>query len=184
MSFKLLIFVLKLKKMKTISKALLSAIILASCTNNKVISPSEGIPPTNPNICQPIKIDYDIRIKHVDSSKVTNLINGLGYTYKLNGNWVQVNKFNSPSNPIPVVSGVFFRGQFFIPCGLSDVNFQSNAFLLSSVAGDPANNPNNIATIQVWANNQLIVDKRQNGVDSLAWSYYKYDLSALVPVSY
>lgn len=172
--------------MKTISKAFLSAIIAASCSgcSNKSISPSTELNPVNPNLCEPIKIDYDIRIKHVDTSKVTNLVNGLGYAHKLNGNWISVVKFSSPANLIPVYSGDYFRGQFFIPCGLSDVRFQSSAFLLSSVGGDNPINPNNIATIQVWANNQLIVDKRQNGLDSASWIPFKWDIGALVPVNY
>ena len=174
--------------MKTISKALLSAIILASCNgcnnNNKVISPKQYINPVVPVFFFFLKIDYLIRIISTDTSKVTNLVNGLGYAHKLNGNWTSVVKFSSPSNLIPVNVGDFFRGQFFIPCGLNDLRFQSSAFLLSSVSGDPLVNPQNAATIQVWANNNLIVDKRPNGFDSTVWNYGRYDIGALVPVSY
>ena len=169
--------------LKTISKAALMSLMIASCNKNNSLSPNPITLPSNP-IELPIKIEYDIRILSTDTSKVTNLVNGLGYTHKVNGNWVQVFEFGSPSNFLPVTSGKNYRGQFLIPTGLSNVNFQSSLFLLSTVSGDPANNPNNIATIRVWANNSLIVDKRPNGFDSVSWSPYKWDIGALVPLSY
>ena len=169
--------------LKTISKAALMSIIIASCNKNSLISPNTGLPPEIP-LESPIKIDYSIRILSTDTSKTTNLVNGLGYVHKVNGNWIQVVKFSSPSALIPVVAGDFFRGQFFIPTGLDNINFQSSAFLLSSVMGDPANNPNNKATIEVWANNVKIIDKRPNGFDSTSWNPSKWDIGALAPVSY
>lgn len=148
------------------------------------IGPNPGIDPGATPIESPIRIDWVIYVKSTDHSKVTNLTNGLGYAHKVNGNWVSVNKFSAPGAQIPVHDKQVFRGQFFIPTGLSDVNFQSSAFLLSSVTGDPAMNPSNIAYIQVYANGQLIVDKRPNGFDAVAWAPFKWDVGALVPVSY
>ena len=144
-----------------------------------------GLDPGLTPVQTPIKIDWVIYIKSVDQTKITNLTNGLGYAYKLaNGNWVSVTKFSTPGAQIPVHNGQFIRGQFFIPVGLSDINFQSSAFLLSSVMGDIVNNPSNRVYIQVYANNQLIVDRRPNGFDAAAWAINKWDAGTLVPVSY
>jgi len=144
-----------------------------------------GLDPGLTPVQTPIKIDWVIYIKSVDQTKITNLTNGLGYAHKLaNGNWVSVTKFSAPGAQIPVHNGQFIRGQFFIPVGLSDINFQSSAFLLSSVTGDIANNPSNRVYIQVYANNQLIVDRRPNGFDAAAWAINKWDAGTLIPVSY
>lgn len=171
--------------MKTISKAMLLALITTSCGNSKLINPiKEPTSPISPITPTTIKIDYVVRINHTDTSKVTNLVNGLGYAHKVNGNWINVDKFRYAGSFKPVVAGNFFRGQFIIPSGLSDLNFRSQLFLLSTNSGDPLVNSQNEATIQVWANNVLIVDKTPTGFDSISWNYGRYDIGALVPLTY
>ncbi len=179
-----------MKTLTTIFAALVLITLTVSCTKNNSLTPS--LAPTSklgqdvtPVAQDSILVNYIIQIFSVYTTKITNLTNGLGYTYKDgNGNWIQVSKFSSAGGQIPVKKGQYFRGQFYIPTGLSDVNFQSQLFLLSTNVGDIANNPNNIAKIQVYANHVLIVDKRANGMDSVSWNYGRYDIGALVPVSY
>lgn len=166
--------------MKTISKLALGALIAASCSNNRVIAPAPN--PITPIIQSPIIVDFRIRILNVDSANVTNLVNGLGYVYKSNGNWIQVVKFGSMGGHLLVHQGEWFKGQFIIPSGLSDLKFQSQMFLLSN--GVSSVNPQNVVTLQVWANNTLVVDRRPNGFDSTSWNYGRYDISTLVPLTY
>ena len=157
----------------------------SSANSGGSIGPNPGLNPGLTPVQTPIKIDWVIFVKSVDQSKITNLTNGLGYAHKLpNGNWASVTKFSAPGAQIPVHNKQYFRGQFFIPTGLSNVNFQSSAFLLSTLQGDSAINPNNKVYLQVYANDQLIVDRRPNGFDAAAWATNKWDASTLVPVSY
>lgn len=169
--------------MRTISLNDLSKLI----TSPYKINNSRIYPTLNPYpipFPKPILIEYEIRIYSVDPTKPTNLLNGLGYTYKDNGNWIKKVMFSNDGAMIPVHSKQLIRGLFYIPIGLSDLRFQSQLFLLSSVSGDPLINSKNVATIRVKANGNVILDKSPTGIDSVVWNYGRYDISASVPVNY
>lgn len=170
---------------KSLYLTLLSLICLTGlmCRHNTALAPADPITPINPIFTDSIKIDYAIWIKSVDTTQVTNIVNGMGYAYTVNGNWFTVeNKFKYPGNFTPVHKGKLFRGQFYIPPNLTNVRFKSALFLLSN--DFILANQHNVATIQVWSNNVLIVDKRANGLDSVVWNYGRYDIGSLTPVFY
>ncbi len=178
-----------MKTLKTIFAALVLVTLTISCTKNNSLTPSlESTSKLGQDVTpiyqDSILIEYVIHIKSVDSTKVTNLTNGMGYAHKVNGNWISVSKFSSAGSFIPVHKGQYFRGRFYIPIGLSNLNFQSQLHLLSSNLGDILRNPDNIATIEIHSNGVLIVDKRANGFDSTVWNYGRFDIGALVPISY
>lgn len=144
------------------------SIFCLSCRHNATIAPEI---PITPIFLDSIQVNYVIHIKSVDTTKVTNLVNGLGYAYTINGVWHRVVKYRYDGSFLPVYKGKMIRGQFYIPPDLTNVNFQSNLFLLSTTTGDTLINPHNVATIQVWSNNVLVVDKRPSGFDSTVWNY-------------
>lgn len=157
------------------------SIFCLSCRHNATIAPEI---PITPIFLDSIQVNYVIHIKSVDTTKVTNLVNGLGYAYTINGVWHRVVKYRYDGSFLPVYKGKMIRGQFYIPPDLTNVNFQSNLFLLSTTTGDTLINPHNVATIQVWSNNVLVVDKRPSGFDSTVWNYGRYDISSLTTLSY
>lgn len=161
------------------------SLTISSCTKNKLIAPTTEVGPIdNPSLeADSILITYIINVQSVDTTKVTNLTNGLGYAFKdVNGNWQTVCKAFSPGGYVQVHAGTILRGSFNVPVGLDNGLFQSTAFLLSSVSGDIARNSANLATIKVYEDGVLIVDKSATGMDSVDWNYDKWNLNATKPL--
>lgn len=175
----------------------LLTLTLASCAQKNSLAPQvanatetriANMPPiiiADP-IFDSITIDYVINIVSVDTTKVTNLVNGLGYTYKnQSGNWVRVVKYAYDGCFKKVQKGEVIRGRFKVRESLDNINFQSNLFLLSTNMGDPAINSQNIATLQVYEDGVLIVDKSPSGTptNNFYWTApYQFDISVLTPL--
>lgn len=158
---------------------------IASCTKAKAIKPQQEVGPVvNPTLApDSIEVTYIIHVLSTDTTKVTNLVNGIGYAYKdAGGNWQRVTKVFADVSFIPVHAGQIFRGTFYVPAGLDNPLFQSSAFLLSSNSGDVARNPANLVTIKVFEDGNLIVDKSASGIDSVDWGYDKWNINSTKPL--
>lgn len=175
---------MKTSILKTAAIALLSLSIV-SCSHSKIIAPIDT--PIDPPIEDSINVTYVIEIKSVDTTRTTNLVDGLGYTYKdTSGSWRRVVKYAYDGSFKPVHAGDVIKGSFKVPTGLDNINFQSQLFLLTSTTGDPAMNSNNIATLRVFEDGILIVDKSPTGTpaNSFYWGVggNKWDIGVLTPL--
>jgi hypothetical protein len=170
---------------KSILILALSAIVslaVSSCVKHTPLAPS-----TEPVITavtpapDSVLITYEIHVVSVDTTKVTNLVNGMGYSYKDSlGVWHTNYKFQAEVAFVPVHAGQYFRGQFYVPTHLTGICFRSALFLLSTTTGDIASNPNNVITMKVHKSGNVIVDRSANGIDSVDWNYGRWNINANV----
>lgn len=172
----------------------LLSLTIISCAQKHPLSPSVKVVDVSNSLnTDSINIFYVIRILSVDLNsdnndlvKTTNLVNDIGYTYKdISGNWIRVVKYGYDGRFMQVHQGQIIRGTFKVPAGLNSINFQSQLFLLTTNTGDVAMNPQNIATLQVFEDGNIIVDKSPSGIPANYFNWiapYKWDLSALTPL--
>lgn len=170
-----------MKKSILILAAIVS-LTVSSCVKHNTLAPS-----TEPVITEvatapdSVLLTYEIHVVSVDTTKVTNLVNGMGYSYKDSlGVWHTNYKFQTETSFVPVHAGQYFRGQFYVPTNLTGICFRSALFLLSTTTGDIARNPNNIITMKVRKNGNVIVDRSPNGIDSVDWGYDKWNINSNV----
>jgi hypothetical protein len=171
-----------MKKSILILAAAIVSLTVSSCVKHNTLTPvAEPVITEVASAPDSVLITYEIHVVSVDTTKVTNLVNGMGYSYKDSlGVWHTNYKFQAEVAFVPVHAGQYFRGQFYVPTHLTGVCFRSALFLLSTTTGDIASNPNNVITMKVRKNGNVIVDRSANGIDSVDWNYGRWNINAHV----